>query len=73
MLPTVTELHKYGTETAASASLDLVVAHSDYIIQTEEMKNLVVLDFFSHFEVNIKQKEMKKGLIINFVGKKMKE
>lgn len=33
-------------ETAASASLNLVVAHSDYIIQAEEVKNPVAFDFF---------------------------
>lgn len=46
LLPVISELYKHGRETAASASLHLVVAHSDYIIHTEEMKNPVAFDCF---------------------------
>lgn len=46
LLPPVSELHKHGMETAASTSLNLVMVHSGYIIQVEEMKNPVAADFF---------------------------
>lgn len=37
---------KKGMESTASASLDLAVEYRDYIIQAEEIKNPVLLDFF---------------------------
>lgn len=46
LLPTVTEIYKNGMESTASASLDLAVEYRDYIIQAEEIKNPVLLDFF---------------------------
>lgn len=55
-------------ETAASASLNLGVAHSDYIIQAEEMKNLAAfgLQFFYAFEVNERKKGSKKVQLYTF-------
>lgn len=55
-------------ETTASASLNLGVAQSDYIIQAEEMKNPVAsaLYFFYPFEANERKKGSKKVQLYTF-------
>lgn len=61
LLPTVSEPCGHEMGAAAAASLNLVVAHSDYIVQAEEMKRPVAFDFFGfyHFEAD-KRKEKKR-------------
>lgn len=60
--PTVSEPCQHEMGAAASASLNLVVAHSDYIVQTKEMKRPIAFVFFVlyHFEVNKRKNRVKK-------------
>jgi len=60
VLPTVSELYTHGMETAASASLNFVVAQSESIIQAKEIKNPVAFDPFYHFEGNTRKKRSKR-------------